>query len=634
MHKAESSQATRTQLFLAMGGVFALCCAVYAQVLGFDFVRWDDGMLVYENPAIRAITPSTLAWIFTHFDPELYIPLTFFSYQIDYLLGGIHPFIYHFTNLLLHAGNAALLLLLIERITGRMRVAVLVALLFAIHPLNTEAVAWVSGRKDLLSLFFSLSSLLAFLSAEESGSRKMYGFSVALFLCGLLSKVMVATIPGVLVLILLFQGRSFDGGLIRRLSPYFVLSGVLTIVAFVGKEALVAQTSWALRLFMAAKSTVFYLRQIVWPEHFSVLYPYSGQAQLASPEFLLSVLFLTALVVLGILLWNRARFVAVSVFWYIGTLLPTYFNVGTKSEMDVYFASDRYAYLPSIAVFFFIACILDLLCDAAARRWPVLRTKLFTVVTALIIAILSVLSFRQGQTWSTTETLFQNVIEEYPDASHVAYNNLCNTKRLENDLASAIELCKKAIAIRPHPKTWSNLGAVYRLQNNMTDAQTAYSQALSLDPKSPEAHFGLALVKQKMGDLAGAEAEYRAAISFKSTRDTMEAIELDLGALLFAEGKLDEAVEQYHAALAINPFYPQAHYNLGIVLTKLGRLDEAVAAYKQSIALDPSSVAARINVGIILAKQGDLEGARAQFRAILKIDPANKTAISALQQLK
>lgn len=632
MHKA-ALPLTQYGRQTAMTGVFLLTCLVYLRVLGHEFVRWDDGMLIYENPAIRGITPWTLTWVFTHFDPELYIPVTFISYQINYLLGGIQPFVYHLTNLLLHAGNAALIVWLVHLLTGKMRVAVLCGLLFAIHPLHTEAVAWASGRKDVLSGIFFLGSWIAWQQWwSGDGTRRSYAASIAFHLLALLSKVMAATLPAVLLLhVILFEPRRTREA-VRALLPHITLSSILVVVGFLGKERLVAATSLLQKALMACVSTVFYIKQILIPRAFSLLYPFPGEVTFFRLDVMIAVAVMTLLLLAALIFWKKRPAITFCILGYIGTLAPTFLNFSKGTDFDVYFASDRYAYIPSIFVFLLAAVFVDRFSDMLEKGGPAkLPRSPFFILTLCMTVILSLLAIRQSDVWQNTRTLFAHVISVYPEMSHVAHNNLANMERLEGNLEAAIIEAQKALAIRPHAKTWTNLGAVYRKQGNFPEAHRAYDEALKLDPKSAYAHFGLGIVLLQEGKEESAKAEYLRALELDAT---VEEIHVNLGALEAKNGNYEAAAAEYRKAIAVNPFQVQALFNLGVALTQLKRTDEAVHAYREAIRFQPSLIPARINLGLLLANAGDIDGAKAQFQAILAIDPQNRAAKSALQQLQ
>ena len=609
-----------------VAGFFVLGFLIYGWSLHNPFVRWDDGMLIYENPAIRHITPATLTWIFTHFDPELYIPVTFFTYQIDYLIGGIQPFQYHFDNLALHILNALLVTWLLFAVFKKRSLALFCGLVFLVHPLNTEAVEWASGRKDVLSAFFFLSSIISYLYYANRNRRWLYVISIVLFVLGLLSKVMIITLPVILVLMDLQQRRPIDRRLILEKIPYFMLSIVFGLVGILGKTDVIASSTVSAKLLMACKSIAFYVQHFFWPFGFSLLYPYSKEITLSSPDFFVPLIVLIALIGAAAFLWNLARDVSVGIIFYLVTVAPTLLNFAKGGDLDVYFASDRYAYLPQIGLLIIIVAILGMLSttmDGSLRKGGV-------VLGSIVLLFLSVLAYRQSLVWTNTKTLFMNVIHLYPDASHVAYNNLGNMERLNGNLDAAIDDYKQANAIFPHSKTYTNLGAAYRKQKDYADAAVAYEKALALDPHRSYAHFGLGIVSAEIGKYDAAEIEYLKAIGYDPTYGD---IYINLGALYAANGEYDKAVAQYKKALTIDDLSSAATYNLAVAESEMGKTDDAIADYLRAINLEPTSIAPRINVALLLYNKGESDEAAQQFRAVLKIDPENASAISALKQM-
>lgn len=605
----------------AFAGVLLLLTAtVYYQSLFHEFVRWDDGLLIYDNPAIRAINPATLTSIFTSYDPELYIPLTFFSYQLDYLIGGIKPVMYHLTNLLLHTGNAFLVGWFTLLLSRKRWIGFFCAVLFAIHPLHTEAVAWASARKDVLSTFFFLLSLIGYVHFRGTGKYKK--LSIAAFLLALMAKVTVATLPLLLLLIDIRERRPLRKEVLIEKLPYFALSILFGIIAIVGKSSVLARSHPFETVLMAFKSTVFYIEKLLVPIHLSVLYPYVGTISLSSPDFLipfLSVLILTALALFSL---KRSREFFFCFFFFLLTISPTFVNFA-KGDLDLYFASDRYAYAGSVGILFFIGLAVYSLREKVSLR-------VITAGSAVLMLFFAWLSHVQSLTWNSTETLFKNVLTHYQN-SHVAYNNLGNVYRRNNDLDSAIEHYEKALAIRDHPRTRSNLGAALRKQGHIAEALNQYEKALALDANSKTAHFGLGILHAEQGNSARALQEYNLALT---ADPTYAEVAVNLGALYMSMGEAEKAIEQYNYAIAIIPYFPQAHFNLAVAYAKSGSPGKALASYERAVALEPSFVAARINLGIAYFERNRQEEAVEQFEAVLRYDPINKQALSALQQIR
>jgi protein O-mannosyl-transferase len=620
--------ALKTVLLIVLA-FFAATFAIYGHSLRNDFVRWDDGMLVYENPAIREISPRSLAYIFTHYDPELYIPLTFLTYQIEYQLGGQGAFIYHFNNLLLHTLNALLTAWFVFLLGRRKWLALLCGLLFAVHPLHAEAVEWVSARKDVLSTFFFLFSVIAYMHWREDRIKRLLLFSLAAFAFGLVSKVMVITLPVILLLIDWKERRRISLRMLTEKIPYIAVAGVFGVIAVLGKTGVIQSSTLSAKILMACKSAVFYLEKLLWPTKLSLLYPYVKPITLSSPDFFIPIGVLIALAVFAwwTLRWGRG--VVFGLAFYLVTVAPTFINFAKGGELDVYFASDRYAYIPSIGIFYAVAWLAWTLLERY-RAADDDRPRLFQVIGGVMILVFAVVAFRQSFVWRNTETLFQNVLAQYPESSHVAHNNLGNVYRLRGELDQAVDEYKQAIAIRPHAKTISNLGATYRRQGLLTEAHAEYQKALTIHAGSREAHLGLGLVLLAEKRYADAEARFREAARIDPTYE--EAF-TNLGVALLNQGKTQEAITAYRQAIEVNPYFPDARYNLAVALESTGQAEEALHEYLLVIRMVPTVIPARINAALLQHRLGQVEQARRLFEEILRLDPANRAARSALQQM-
>ncbi len=609
----------------AIAGLFlAIALAMYGWGLKNPFVRWDDGLLVYENPAVRQISAANLKYVFTHFDPELYIPVTFLTYQFDYLIGAGSTLPFHLGNLLLHTVNALFAGWLAFLLSKKNWMGFGLGLLFLVHPLHAEAVMWVSARKDVLSAFFFLSTLLLWLYARERGSRRLYWLSVGSFVLGLLAKVMIIPLPLVLVLLELRDRRRVDRSMIIDKLPYLAVALVLGIVAVLGKTGVIQSSSLASKVLMAFLSSVFYLTQILLPLKFSLLYPYVKPITLASPDFLVPIAVWIAVGVGAVMLWRKTREPLLWLLFFLFMVAPSFVNF-SKGDMDTYFASDRYAYLASFGVLYLVLLGVAWLGDRRSVREATLLGGV-----GVIAVILAVKAHAQSKTWENTETLFQNVIAQYPDASHVAYNNIGNVQRLRGDVQIAVDSYQKALAIRPHPKVLSNLGAAYRKLGQRDLSLQSFRKALEMSPTSKDAHFGMGLLLADDGKYLEAVREYENAVA---TDPQYEEAYTNMGAAYLAAGKPEEAIVAYRKALAINPFFPDALYNLAVVLAEQGKIDEAIGAYEKVTRLAPRFLPAKINLGLLYAQTGKIDDARAQFNAVLDLSPQNPAARQMIERL-
>jgi protein O-mannosyl-transferase len=608
---------------------FLVTFTVYYPSLWNPFVRWDDGLLIYENPAIRAITPATLKVIFTSFDPELYIPLTFFSYQVDYMLAGTNPIMYHLTNLILHTLNALLVCWLFLLLGISRSVALLIALLFSVHPLHTEAIAWASARKDVLSAFFFLLSVNFFLSYKKYDRQRFYSSSIVAFLLALLAKVVAAVLPGILLLIF-YRTESINGKKwAKELSPFVALSVIFIVIALIGKQSALSDSSLLQMILMATKSTVFYLQKLMIPTGLSVLYPYTGEFGIA--DFVVPIGVSLVLVTVMLFSLVRKKGLGLGLGFFFLTLLPTFTNFSKGG--DFYFASDRYAYLPSIGILFILAHCMN---TGIREYWNTRFFKLPNIPVLkyasalLVISTFGWMSHTQAAVWSSSEQLFQHAVDLYPN-THVAHNNLGNIYYRRDELEEALAEYNVALSIRDHHRTRSNYAAVLRKQGKIEEALREYDNVLSKNSNSKEAHFGLGLLAAQQGNTGQAVASYSRALELDPS---FAEVHINFGALYMQMGDVASALEQYDQALRILPFSASAHYNRAIALRKLKRTKDAIAAYEQAVQLEPTFVAARINLGILYHERRKIDESIEQFDAVLRYDPNNARAKSALQQLR
>ena len=620
----------RSAFWVIVGGFFFLGLLIYGASLSNGFVRFDDGLLIYENAAIRGVSLANLKTIFTRYDPELYIPLTLLSYQMDYMISGINPSWYHLHSLLLHISNALLVTWFICLLGNKKWAAVLTGVLFLVHPLNTEAVAWASGRKDVLSLLWMLISLNLFIRYKE-GEPKLYRWSIIAFTLGLLAKATVITLPAVIILIGIYKGWQFDRTFWKHLVPYGVLMGIFAVIAYFGKTGVIDSSTTLEKMIIAPFSTIFYIQKLLIPTGLAVIYPLTGSITLLSARFFFPILLCAVLLIIGLRSRNRHRDVFFGLVFFAVTLLPSLLNVSKGGFL--YFASDRYAYVPSIGLLYLLAC---------SAYWLWQRAPQFaSAMTGIVLIVLSVLSMQQSLVWANSETLFTHNLQHYPSA-HTAHNNLGNIYRSQGNTNAAIESYAESVrlstqhgrgnsAVYERSKILSNLASAYRVQGDTTLALQTLTEAEELNAKNPHLFLQRGIVLGVLGQYVEAEAAYRKAIELYPLFTTAK---INLASMLVNLGRSRDAIVLLEDATEENPFYAQAFYNLGVAYRKNERNRESLEAYEAAIALQPAFVAARINAGILYAERRKIDLAIEQFTEVLRYDPQNARALSALQQLQ
>lgn len=573
----------------------ALTALVYLPHIGNEFVTLDDRILITRNPLILRLTPWTLRMIFTTYDPELYVPLTLFTYQIEHLIFGLAPQIYHFTNLLLHIGGAILVFHVMRKIFRSDLTGFVSALLFAIHPLQSEAVFWAAARKDVLSGFFFLLSLFFYVQHRSNDEPRTYRLSVGSFLLALLAKVSVIMLPLILLLLDWKEGRNMKD-MIHEKIPYFILSILFGVIAMIGKTNSIASTD-ALTLFLLAeKSTVFYLWKMFWPATLSVMYPQTTVVSFWSEDFLLASAASVLLTLGWIVALRRNRTIAFGLGFFLLMLLPNYTNFLKNGHL--FFASDRYAYLASVGIF--------TLLGLAIARLAKLRISqnIGIPVLVLLSVLLGMRTYAQGAAWRNSESLYRNVLKWYPDAA-VAKNNF---------------------------------GEVLMMNGKAAEALPWLEEAVKGEPDMMQAHVNLGNALRELGQYDRAIAEYRMHIRLSESKKEIGPEDLAgyyfLGELLEQMGHHDESLRLFVRATEREPAFAESFFNLGLQHQKNGRTGEAVTAFERAVSIDPLYLRAHYHLAGVYAESGRLADAERELKLSLNLDPSNTKAREHLEKIR
>ena len=567
----------------AIGLLLALVTlAIFWPVADHDFVNYDDNLYVTDNLKVEeGLTFNGVAWAFTTLEACNWHPLTWLSHMLDVTLYGQRPGGHHVTNVLFHVANALLLFLLMKRMTGALLPAAFVAALFAWHPLHVESVAWIAERKDVLSTFFLLLTLMAYARFAAEGRRRLYFLALGLFALGLMAKPMLVTLPCLLLLLdywPLGRMRAESAGAggaapgfswhscslrIREKIPFFALTVASSALTFWAQRRSGAMQSFDLiplpmRAVNATAAYVGYLAKMIWPVDLAVLYPLPpslpiGQV-IASAAALLAI---TAAVV-----WRKDRpFLTVGWLWYLGTLVPVIglIQVGGQAM------ADRYSYVPFIGVFIMVAWTGT----GCVARWPKCRPALAVLAgLALLGCILQ--TGLHLRTWRNSITLFQQTLR-------VTQNNIL---------------------------AHNNLAAALNRAGSIDEALAHYRESVRLDPDFKLGHYNLAINLTVAGRLDEAMAHWSNVVRLRM--DTAEKLNV-FGVTLAQQGYVQEAVAQFSGALRRDPNYPKAHYNLGFALAGIGRSAEAIAQYRAAVRLEPEWPDALQSLAWILATHEDAE---------------------------
>jgi len=612
------------------------------------FVNFDDIENFLNNRSYRGLGLTHLRWMFTTVNLGGLIPLTWMTLGFDYLIWGMDPVGYHLTSLLLHALAALVFYFVLLRLlreaqdgsaadaTARRLGALFGALIFSVHPLRVESVAWVTERRDVLSGLFCLLTVLAYLRAwdtragDKLGGR-WYLASLGLFVCALLSKAMAITLPAVLVLLDIYPLRrlrlSFLGGLrviahnlLVEKTPFAVLSLAcvgLTLAAARNNDAMSSLSDVSLldRLSLSVHSVAFYLWKTVAPFNLAIMYELPETLDRTAWPFV--VAWMVVLTITAVCLVRRHRLIALAVVWlaYLVMLAPVSGLVQTGRQM----AADRYSYLPCLS--------WSVLC-AAGFSWAWRRTagphdestrtrSLVLWTGALIVLGLAALTWRQVGVWHDTETLWTHAAAAAPSGR--AHENLGEVFQDRGQLAEAGAHFESLLRIRPrYGPGHLSLGAVRAQQGRTDEAMKEYTEAARLMPTSAVPHYNMGLALMAQNRTAEAIEQYREAVKLLPNYPNAHN---NLGMALAGQGRLDEGVQHLREALKLDPESAGIHTNLGLVLARQGRASEALQYLGKAVELDPGNAGIRNNLGVMLVHVGHYDDAVDQFREALARDP-------------
>jgi len=511
--------------------IAAATLVTYAPVVGNGFVDYDDNDIYVGDPHVHeGLSRESLAWAFSA-GHSYWHPLTWISHMLDCELFGLQPAGHHRTSLLIHTASAVLLFLTLRFLTGATWPSVLVAALFALHPLNVESVAWVSERKNVLSAFFSILALAAYGAYARRPGPVRYLVLAAVVLAALLSKPMAVTLPLVLLLLDFWPlgrlGRVSLGRLVLEKLPLLLLSALASLLTIQSQREMGAlipmdRIPAGVRAANALVSYVAYVSKMLWPARLAAFYPLR---ETGLPLGLVAAAAVCLLGVTAVVAWRARRepYLAVGWFWYLGTLVPVIGIVQVGSQA----MADRYAYVPLIGLFIAIAW------GGAAllSRHPAARPAVGVVTVAILLA-LAVRTRQQVGVWHDSLSLFSSSVRAVPD-SWLAHYNLGDALSAGGRFGEAEAELRETIRLKPRfARAHNNLGMAIDSQGRTEEALASYAEAVRLKPDMAEAHN-------------------------------------NLGAAYSSLGRYEDGVLAFREAIRLRPDFAEAQHNLGVALKHL-----------------------------------------------------------------
>ena len=667
--------------------VVLVSIAVYYNSLSNGFVNWDDRTLVINNRHIRGLNAENVKAIFSGKAGRAYLPVRDFSYLIDYHFWGLSPGGFHLTSVLLHAATSLLLFLLLRETFGTIRLALFTSLLFATHPVGSEAVAWVSGRKEVLAAFFILLGLYLYVKSADVAPEKFWQYylgALVSFLAASFSKATAVVFPALVILFdFAFRAGAWKVRLRQRVltyTPFFLVGLAVAVVHLIfglGRGTVKTFHGGSLQtpILLSARAFMHYLRLMIFPTGLRPFYDVADFLR-TDPRWIrgglclgLSVVFL-AVVFISLRRWRKVSF---ALSWFLLTLLPVSGIIPTSTLL-----AERYLYIPSIGFLFLPALILARLYTAGSTREERAQSAILGIgLLSAILGLYSLGTVRRNVAWRDSISLWSDALRKSPLSVDVMLK-LADAYYTRGEKDRPLKILEEAERIMPHvAEVHLAKGRIHFDQRRLDDAAAAAQKALQSPASSPltlsKAYSLWGDVLKEKGDAEGAIEKYKEAVE---TDPEFIPAHNKLGATYEALGQLDLALEAYKKAVAQDPGAPEAHYNLGNVHQSLEDFAHAEAEYKKAIRLGPEPTArgrslqakAHTNLGglyyaqkryeqafrqLILAVDLDesliesrlllgstyvqlkhLEQAKNEFKAALKIDPENQYAKQALEALE
>jgi Tfp pilus assembly protein PilF len=561
----------RLDVALCVALVVAILC-VYGQIWTHEFIGYDDDKYVTQNRFVsQGLSRESVIWAFGSTHASNWHPLTWLSHMLDVELFGMNAGAHHLTNLFFHILNSLLLFIVFRKMTAEVWQSAIVALLFALHPLHVESVAWVAERKDVLSTFFWLLTIWSYARFTRRPTTVRYLAVVGSFCLGLMAKPMVVTLPFVLLLLDYWPLNRIQAGQIKSRTvqpnpglallrlvyekiPLFMLAGLSCGVTFLAQKkgealGLLDVHPLTMRVANAVVSYLKYIQKLIWPHDLAILYPYPEV--ITAGQVLAGCALLGCITFLSVRYRKRLPWLFVGWFWYVGTLVPVIGLVQVGEQA----MADRYTYIPFIGLFL----ILIWGASVFIGKWRYKKIAL-SVITTVIFFVMITTTWAQVSYWKNSIRLFEHALS-VTNGNYVIHNNL---------------------------------GFELALQGQKDQALIHYKKALRINPEFEQAH-------------------------------------VNLGSVLFSQAKIEESFAYYHAVLKARPDFARVHYNFGVLLLKIGRVDEAIVHFQETLRIKPDFAEAHNSLGAAMVSKEKIAEAIAHFKTALQIKP---TLADAKENLK
>ncbi len=594
-----------------------LILIIYYPCLLNDFVSWDDSIYIISNKLIRHFSISSLHKIFTRSFEGHYHPLTLISLGVDYQIFGLKPYFFHLHNIILHMANAVLVFLFIRKLTGKTLIAGICMIMFAVHPMNVEAVAWATARKDVLFAFFFLLSLLMYLNYSDTGKKKYFVSSFILFILSCLSKGQGVLLPLCLIITDYFRGHNaFKRKMLPAKLPFFAVAVIFGIIAILSqqKTGYVDKSSLWLSytdvFIYPPYILLLYIYKTLIPVNLTAYYAYPSFTDNGAPWYLW--LLLPSLLAFFYFFYRKIsknKYISFGLLFFLVNI----FIFLKWIPISNYIIADRYIYISGIGIFFIIGYFAEWL----ITNKPKLKIFLYLLIPLFLFQ--AVYAHERAKVWNTSMSLLNDILSKNPNA-YTALNCRGDVKREDGDIKGALEDFNRAIKLHPHlPRAYANRGYVYFQTGELNRALSDLNKAISLGPVEASYFNNRGLIKEKLENCYEAITDFNRAIQFDPS---METVWFNRAHCKNLNGDFGGAIEDLKKADELGFNYPTLYFEKGFALYNLYDFNQAIENFSKVIKSDSLYADAYAYRGFAEFNNGNFMTAVTDLDKSIKLNPS------------
>jgi tetratricopeptide (TPR) repeat protein len=608
--------------------IIAILVISYFPVFSADFI-WDDDMFVVQNPLMHSLKGLYYIWFSTH--PMDYYPITYTSIWLDYHIWGSTATGYHMVNLLLHAANAILLMIIFQQLN--IPFAGFAAILFAVHPVNVQSVAWITERKNVLCMFFFALCVTHLLTYEHTQKPGKYLLALSCFLCALLCKSAVLMFPFIILAFHWWKKQQLTRRDMVLTAPFFYLSAIMGMISLwfqnnraIG-ETIIRNDSFFSRIINGIYAFGFYIQKSLFPIQLNFVYPVNQS------QFPLSLALFGMLILFAFIVWCLYVRYSCGLFGFLYVFLMLFPVLGF---VNIYFM--RYAWVADHWQYFSLWGVLGILMVGIHWISQKVGFHFFKYILVLWISCFVIGTFTHVKKFKDEPSLWLSTLSNYPECA-LALNRLGSIHQAENKMDSAIDYYKKTLSFHPNDATaHNNLGMIEESRGNIEKAKKHYSQAILNHPQHPHIYYNLGRIQLKQGNVALAEKSFQTCLNIKPGHEAAlmwlatcleyqqkwPSVSRIYQQLLKQFGKKKEflnplarsyeasqnyfqALRSYQDSLDIDTEQADIYYQMAQIYQDMGRIQNAIACGKKAVELDPEYPPYSLFVALLIGEHGSLD---------------------------